>query len=282
MRATSELNQIKCMIGEPCISCQSLQCPNQVFDPTLLNQVFDPDHSCSDKCLSLNVSLACSLSLVLVGFFLGVLYQRGKGGSTASRTNQASNLNYPTPVISCDLGVQTVRVTICDLEVVSDKTIRSQLSDLSEESLFPAPPPSISDALEKEECENSEGDEAEEEETVKLRWRDVRLTRRGSLFATRLDLIWCRLKHFQLFSCRTALCVCSGRPHKLHFSRSLQRLPTFPFLAHPASAAQHAEGQQYERLSARPDRGPRAGPRNLRHRPNHASGQMRGALGVVK
>ncbi len=169
MRETSQLNQIKCLVGEPCIYCQPLQCPR-----TFSNHKFDPDHSCSDDSFFGKNSIPLSILLLFIGFVLGILYQRRNDVSAASRSNQVAKICCTAPVTICELGVQTV----------SDKTSRSQFSDLSEELLFNPPPPSISDGLDKEECENS--DEAEEEEeTAKLRWRDVRLTRRGSLFATR-------------------------------------------------------------------------------------------------
>jgi hypothetical protein len=170
MRVTTEVNQIKCLVGEPCIYCQPLQCPRTFF-----NREFVPDHSCSDESFFRKDSITFAIFLLLVGFVLGILYQR-RYDRTASRSNQVPNINYPAPVTICELGVQTV----------SDKTIRSQFSDLSEDLLFSAPPPSIADAADKEECENSEQEEEEQETTAKLRWRDVRMTRRGSLFATRL------------------------------------------------------------------------------------------------
>jgi hypothetical protein len=149
--------QGNCLIGQPCTYCFLFHCP-AILDPKLRADSNTTDHEWQIQHLFFIFG-------TVLGFIFGIIFER-------SKTNWQS-------MAGADFsGISALR----NLVVICAKNSMALLRNTNHQ------PNSLvvrsDDTFEGDESKSG-GETEHEDEASKTRWRDVRLTRRGSLFATR-------------------------------------------------------------------------------------------------
>ena len=151
-----------CLIGEPCIYCSPLHCP--AIQVGARNCQGYSNH---ERILDGEASNTLSAYAVIFGFIFGILFERLKVWRCISSCGL-----LPKSFEFCAL-YDRMRNTNIGASGFSAPYIHNRPASPISEDIF-------------EGDDAKSGEEADvEDEASKTRWRDVRLTRRGSLFATR-------------------------------------------------------------------------------------------------